>query len=70
MERVRRWNGVSDDRTKRDVADYKSGLAEILQPKPIEFCFNGQGGTPDDGKRHVGLSAQATKPVMPELCII
>jgi hypothetical protein len=63
------WAATSDDRTKRNVAPYASGLDEILQLEPIAYCYNGQGGTTDNGIVYYGLSAQATKPVMPELVI-
>jgi hypothetical protein len=63
------WAATSDDRTKQDVATYASGLDEILQLEPISFKYNGEGGTPNDGKTYYGLSAQSTQPIMPELVI-
>lgn len=63
------WAATSDDRTKQDVGPYASGLDEIMQIEPIAFRYNGKGGTPDDGKVYYGVSAQATKPVMPELVV-
>jgi len=61
------WIAPSDPILKRDVAEYKSGLAEVLALKPIEYKYNGKGGLPDDGQSYVGLDARATEPVMPEL---
>jgi hypothetical protein len=61
------WTATSDDRTKRDVADYGASLAEIEQLNPISYSYNGEGGTIDDGVTYYGLSAQATQPIMPEL---
>jgi hypothetical protein len=61
------WSATSDDRTKRDVADYGASLAEIEQLRPISYSYNGEGGTIDDGVTYYGLSAQATQPIMPEL---
>jgi len=61
------WAATSDDRVKRHVEPYRSGLAEICALLPIAFEYNGEGGTADDGVTHYGLSAQATQPIMPEL---
>jgi len=61
------WVAPSDPILKRDVAEYKSGLAEVLALQPIEYRYNGKGGLPDDGRSYVGLDARATEPVMPEL---
>jgi len=61
------WVAPSDPILKRDVAEYKSGLAEVLALTPITYSYNGKGGMPDDGRSYVGLDARATEPVMPEL---
>jgi hypothetical protein len=63
------WAAISDDRTKKDVAPYAGGLDQILKLQPISYRYNGQGGTPNNSKTYYGLSAQAAKPVMPELVI-
>lgn len=59
-------NQGSDDRLKRDVEPYTRGLADLCKLKPIRFVFNGL-GTTTDGDARVGLSAQATREVIPEL---
>lgn len=61
------WNATSDARVKRDLADYTSGLAEVLRLHPVSFFYNGELGTIDDGATHYGLIAQEVEQVMPEL---
>jgi hypothetical protein len=61
------WGSGSDDRSKRNVQPYTAGLAEVLQLRPIAFEYNGAGSVPADGRTYYGLSAQATRQVMPEL---
>lgn len=61
------WAASSDDRVKASVKPYTAGLDAVLQLAPIAYTYNGQGGTPADGRTYYGLSAQATRPVMPEL---
>jgi hypothetical protein len=61
------WTATSDARTKRDIRPYEAGLAEVCALSPVSFEYNGRGGTRDDGVRYVGLGAEATRPVMPEL---
>ena len=61
------WIVTSDDRVKRNPRSYISGLKEICALHPISFLYTGEGGTVDDGRRYIGLSAQATLGVMPEL---
>lgn len=59
------WHAFSDARLKRDIGDYRRGLAEIVQLRPVEFYFNGK---LDDGELHFGMIAQEVEAVMPELC--
>jgi hypothetical protein len=61
------WNSVSDERLKTNIADYKAGLAEISQLRPVSYQYNGQGGMPATGQTYYGLIAQAVAPVMPEM---
>jgi hypothetical protein len=55
------WTNVSDSRLKKNVADYNFGLAELKQLHTVTYQFNGQYGTPNDGKMNVGLIAQEVK---------
>ena len=61
------WGDSSDIRLKRDVEDYKTGLEAVLALHPISFCFNGSGGSIDNGVRHIGLIADEAETVMPEM---
>ena len=63
------WAASSDDRMKRDVSTYHAGLDKVCNLMPISFRYNGQGDTAADGQMYVGLSAQKTLPVMPELVV-
>ena len=53
------WAALSDERVKRDVAAHTPNPTATLALEPIEFFYNGEGSSIDDGKRHVGFSAQA-----------
>ena len=61
------WGASSDERVKRDIEPYRSGLEEVCRLDPVSFAYNGRGGTSDDGKRYVGLIAQMAQRVMPSL---
>jgi hypothetical protein len=61
------WTAVSDRRVKRDVAVYERGLDAVLRLTPITFCYNGLGGTADDGTVQYGFEAEAVAEIMPEL---
>ena len=51
------WDVTSDARTKKSVAPYNLGLTELLTLKPVSYQYNGQFGTPDNGKTYVGFVA-------------
>jgi len=61
------WTATSDDRVKADVTSHTDGLAHILRLRPIGYRYNGRGGTVDDGRYHVGLSAQSTIDIAPRM---
>lgn len=61
------WAASSDERVKRAVEPYRSGLKELARLEPVSFAYNGEGGTKDDGQRYVGLIAQAARRIMPGL---
>ena len=61
------WADDSDERVKRDIADYGRGLRAVCALRPVNYRFNGLGGTLDDGRLHTGLIAQDAELVMPEL---
>lgn len=61
------WADSSDERLKRDIHDYKTGLRAVCALRPVTYRFNGLGGTTDDDRVHTGLIAQEAELVMPEL---
>jgi hypothetical protein len=62
------WTATSDDRAKMKTKfrAYTTGLDTLLQLHPTYYTYNGDYGTPR-GKEFVGLSAQETQTVAPEL---
>jgi hypothetical protein len=60
------WINPSDPRLKRDVAAYTAGLEAIERLAPITFCYNGRGGTVDDGRACYGLDASVVQEILPE----
>jgi hypothetical protein len=61
------WVAPSDIRLKQDVRDYTNGLDTILALNPIKYRYNGRGGIKDTESVHVGLDADATLAVFPEI---
>jgi hypothetical protein len=60
------WANPSDERMKRNVTDYGTGLDAIIHLRPVSFKYNGAYGTVDDGRTCYGFIAQEVEPVMPE----
>jgi hypothetical protein len=58
------WSSTSDARTKKDVSPYTDGLAVIRKLDPINYTYNGLGGTPD-GLKGIGFIAQDVKDIVP-----
>jgi hypothetical protein len=61
------WTAPSSLAVKRNVEDYTRGLAELRHLQPISFEYNGEQGTIADGRRYVGVSAEAVAPLLPEM---
>ncbi len=59
------WATFSDKRVKKDITEFKDGLALIAKIKPVRFRYNGLGGNTDDGKDYVGVIAQDVQPIAP-----
>ena len=55
------WSSTSDERAKEEIVDYTSGLEEVNQLLPRSYRFIG------NDKTYVGLVAQETEGVMPEM---
>ncbi|MBI2590935.1 MAG: tail fiber domain-containing protein [Candidatus Blackburnbacteria bacterium] len=60
------WTTTSDARTKKNITAFLDGLDVIKKLKPIEFDYNGLGGTVDN-LHSVSLIAQDAQPVAPYL---
>jgi len=60
------WADISDARIKQDVQDYASGLAEVVQLRPVTYRFLQETGR-DTSKVYTGLIAQEAETVMPEM---
>jgi hypothetical protein len=61
------WTASSDARVKQNIASFVPGLAALLALKPVNYQYNGEGGTVADGKTYVGLIAQDVQPVLPQM---
>jgi hypothetical protein len=59
-------SNVSDARTKRAVAPFRRGLADIVALEPVSYEYNGLGGTTDDGRTRWGVVAQDAQKHIPE----
>lgn len=57
---------ASDRRLKENFSDFKYGLKEVLQLKPVNFNYNGKIGI-NDNSTHVGLIAQELMELVPQL---
>jgi len=61
----------SDRRLKEVVGDFTPGADTLQRILPVVFQYNGKGGTPADGKLHVGVVAQELNEIdeLREFCI-
>ena len=63
---VTNMNVPSDKRLKKDIAEYKAGLNEVLKLNPVTYQYNGKANTKAN-ETFVGLIAQEVQEIMPEL---
>ena len=61
------WASTSDARVKKDVKDFRLGLAELKDVRTVSYKYNGLGGTQDDGHEFVGVIAQELEKVLPTM---
>jgi Chaperone of endosialidase len=61
------WTGLSDVRVKKDIKEFRAGLAELKRLHPVRYKYNGLGGSQDDGHEFVGMIAQELEQVLPEM---
>lgn len=59
------WSTFSDRRLKQNVNAFQDGLAVLRQIRPVNFQYNGMGGTPDNGKVYTGVIAQELQTIAP-----
>jgi hypothetical protein len=59
------WQSTSDRRVKKDVVEFRSGLAEVEQVRAVRFKYNGLAGTVNSDKEYVGVIAQEIEKVAP-----
>ena len=59
------WATTSDQRIKRNITDYTSGLEELLQVQPVSFQYNELSGHKELEKPYVGILAQEIETVLP-----
>jgi len=52
------WAAPSDQRVKKDIADYSVGLDAIKSLRTVSYKYNGSLGTPNDETPRIGLLAQ------------
>ena len=57
------WTIASDERLKKDVHPYKSGLSDLLKIEPVWFTYNGKAGMPIE--TNVGIIAQDLQKIAP-----
>lgn len=58
--------GTSTDKAKRDITAVDSGLASLMQLKPISFRYKEGWGYPPE-KTYYGFTAQQVRPILPNL---
>ena len=60
------WTIFSDQRIKKNIADFTDGLNIVMKLKPRTYQYNGLGGKGyDDTNTHIGFVAQEVEPVAP-----
>ena len=58
------WNILSDRRLKKNIKSYGNGLETILKINPVEYDYNGEGGT-KNGDHQIGVIAQELQKIAP-----
>lgn len=59
------WVISSDERLKKNIAEYKDGLEQVMKLNPVTFQYNGLGGIADIDRSYVGVIAQEIRKVAP-----
>jgi endosialidase-like protein len=61
------WINPSDARIKKDITPLRLGLTQLKEVRPVTYKYNGLGGSPDDGREHVGVIAQELEKIFPNM---
>jgi trimeric autotransporter adhesin len=61
------WAVFSDGRLKKEVKDFRTGLAGLERIRPVTFKYNGLAGTENHGLEHVGVIAQELEKIFPSM---
>jgi hypothetical protein len=59
------WSALSDERVKRDVATFNTGLEALERIRPVSFRYNGLADTKVTDSKYVGVVAQELEPILP-----
>jgi len=59
------WAGASDERLKKNINNYKDGLKELMEIRPVWYQFNSKMDHLNSDEKHVGVIAQETKEIAP-----
>jgi len=59
------WISSSDRRLKKNIKNYKDGLEELMEIRPVWYQYNSKMKHVDLNEKHVGVIAQETEGVAP-----
>lgn len=59
------WTVMSDQRLKKNIFEFREGLAILKQIKPVWFQYNGKAGIQTGDKKFVGIIAQEMHQIAP-----
>ncbi|HEX5125632.1 MAG TPA: tail fiber domain-containing protein [Rhodocyclaceae bacterium] len=63
------WIIGSDERAKKDIKDFKLGLADLEKIHPVKFKYNGLAGMPNNDEEYVGVVAQELEKTLPFMVV-
>jgi hypothetical protein len=63
------WVSISDKRTKENIRPFTQGLNELRQIQPVNFDYNGKGGSLKGPSRNASVIAQDIQAILPQTVI-
>jgi hypothetical protein len=60
------WSSFSDRRLKQKVREYKEGLSEVIEIRPVKYQYNEKSGH-DTSVEHIGVIAQELEKIVPHM---